>query len=72
MNEQKMILYRPKEVCKILGISYPTFLKYIKGENPTLKAFRMGSQWRVNKKDLERFANEGNLEVSFDLEDIDI
>lgn len=70
MNDKKIILYRPQQICKLLSISYPTFLKYIK--NDSLKAIRVGGQWRVNRTELERFIKEGNFNEAINLEDIEI
>jgi len=44
------------ECMKILKISRPTILKLIKKKK--LKAFKVGSAYRIQKEELERFIKE--------------
>jgi len=51
--------FKLSEIRKLLRVSYPTMLSYIK--KGKLKAVKVGSQWRVAKSELNRFLGENNI-----------
>ena len=46
-------IYTLTEVRKILGVTQRTLYRYLK--EGTLKAFKIGTYWRVSEGDLEAF-----------------
>lgn len=62
-------IFSLQETAEILDLSYQTILSLVK--KGYLVAVRHGSQWRVNKDEIERFKNEGNLNEPIDLVSIE-
>jgi excisionase family DNA binding protein len=46
-------IFSTQQACSYLGISRPTFLKYIKSGK--IKAQKIGRGWKVVKSELDRF-----------------
>ncbi|MFH2116685.1 MAG: helix-turn-helix domain-containing protein [Bacillota bacterium] len=53
IEKQKAELYKLDEVAEYLRISRRTLFSYIKSGK--IAAFKLGSEWRISKDNLEKF-----------------
>lgn len=51
--------YTSRELAEILGYNVMTIYRYIKANK--LKAYKVGKEFRVDKKELDRFLKEAEL-----------
>jgi len=58
MNYEDKPTYSVNEVAKILNISYRTLMRLIKAGS--IKAIRIGTQYRVTKQELDKVLEEGS------------
>jgi len=53
LNEKENIILTTQQACDYLGISKPTYLKYL--HRGRIKATKVGKGWKVLKSELDRF-----------------
>ncbi|KKS99589.1 MAG: binding domain protein, excisionase family protein [Candidatus Nomurabacteria bacterium GW2011_GWF2_43_8] len=55
MTNKKDEFYKTEDLAKKLKVNIMTIYRYIKAEK--LKAYKIGKEYRIDKKEFERFLN---------------
>lgn len=51
------MVYTPREVSKILGVSYITVTRWCRAGR--IRALKLGHQWRISEEEVDRIISEG-------------